>query len=71
MMMPMDWCRVMMPAPTRPAVMTMVAVEDWMMAVTARPSRKALTGLLVTLSITRLRVPEELSFRPSPMIRMP
>ena len=71
MMMPSDWRRVMMPAATRPEVMTIVAVEDWIMAVTARPSRKALTGLLVTLSIAFFKVPEELSFRPSPIRRMP
>ena len=28
MMMPRDWCRLRMPAPTSPAVMTIVAVED-------------------------------------------
>ena len=28
MIMPSDWCRVNKPAPTRPEVMTIVAVED-------------------------------------------
>ena len=71
MTMPRDCLSVMMPAPTRPDVMTMVAVEDWMMAVTRTPSRNALKGLLVTCSMTTFRVPEELSFRPSPIMRMP
>ena len=71
MMMPRDWCSVRMPALTRPAVMTMVAVEDWISAVTSTPRRKALTGLLVTLPITTLSVPEEFSFSASPMRRMP
>ena len=49
----------------------MVAVEDWMRAVTARPSRNAVNGLLVTCSIAAFRALEELSFRPSPMRRIP
>ena len=71
MMMPRDCRRVMIPAPTRPEVITMVAVLDCIMAVTASPSRNALMGLFVTLSIATFRVPEELSFRPSPISRMP
>ena len=69
--MPRLWRSVMMPAPTRPEVMTIVAVEDWIRAVTPRPSRKALTGLFVTFSITIFSVPEEPSLRPLPISRMP
>ena len=71
MMMPRDCRRVRMPTPTRPEVMTMVAVEDWITAVITSPRKKALTGLLVTDSMASFRVPEELSFRPSPMRRIP
>ena len=42
-----------------------------MTAVTQAPIKKALSGLLVTVSIARFRVPEELSFRPFPIILMP
>ena len=51
--------------------MTMVAVDDWMMAVTRTPSRNALKGLFVTCSMAIFRVPDELSFSPSPIMRMP
>ena len=70
-MMPRDWRSVRRPAPTRPDVMTMVAVDDWMIAVTATPRRKALKELFVTRSIICLSVPEELSLSPSPIRRMP
>ena len=71
MMMPSDWCSDMMPAPTRPDVMTIVAVEDWITAVMTRPSRNALKGVPVTRSMTFFSAPEELSFKPSPIMRMP
>ena len=71
MMMPRLWCRVRMPAPTRPAVMTMVAVELWMRAVTSTPRIKAFRGLSVTFPMAAFRVPEEFCFRASPMRRMP
>ena len=51
--------------------MTMVAVELWMRAVTKTPRMKAFRGLSVTLPMIRFRVPEEFSFRESPMRRMP
>ena len=70
-MMPRDWRRVRMPAPTRPAVMTIMAVEDWIRAVTKMPRRKALKALFVTFSMARFNVPEEFSFRESPISRMP
>ena len=71
MIMPSDWCSDRRPAPTRPDVITIVAVDDWMIAVTPRPKRKALIGLFVTDSIAFLSAPEELSLRPSPIRRMP
>ena len=70
-MMPRDLRTDRMPAPTRPDVITMVAVEDWISAVTAIPSRNAFSALSVTRSITRFSVPEEFSFRESPIRRMP
>ena len=42
MIMPRDCLRVIMPAATRPEVITMVAVDDWINAVTRSPSRNAL-----------------------------
>ena len=71
MMRPRDWCRVRIPAPTRPEVMTMVAVEDWISAVTSSPRMKALIELLVTCSMAAFRAPEEFSFRESPIRRIP
>ena len=68
---PRDWCSVRIPAPTRPDVITMVAVEDWISAVTAMPSTKAVRGLSVTFSMTFFSVPEEFSFRESPIRRIP
>ena len=71
MMMPSDWWSVRIPAATRPEVITMVAVEDWMSAVTRMPRPSALSGLSVSFSMTFFSVPEEPSFRESPMRRMP
>ena len=68
---PSDWCSVRIPAATRPEVITMVAVEDWISAVTAIPRINAFTGLSVTFSMTCFSVPEEFSFRESPIRRMP
>ena len=70
-MMPMDWCSVMMPAPTSPDVRTIVAVELWMTAVTQSPSRKPTMGLFVTLPIAFFSAPDEPCFSPSPIMRIP
>ena len=51
--------------------MTIMAVEDWMSAVTQMPSRKALKGVFVTFSMARRSAPEEFSFSESPIRRMP
>ena len=69
--MPKDCRSDRIPAPTRPEVITIVAVEDWISAVTAIPSRKAFSALSVTFSITILNVPDEFSFSESPIRRMP
>ncbi len=61
-MMPTDCLTLSTPAETRPAVMTIVAVDDCITAVTSKPSRKALIGLFVTVSSTFFNAPEELSF---------
>ena len=70
-MTPIDWCSDITPAPTRPDVSTIVAVELWMTAVTTRPSRKPTSGLFVTFSIARLKASDEPFFSPSPIRRMP
>ena len=71
MMMPRDCRREMIPAPTSPEVITIVAVEDWTTAVVTIPRRNALSGVPVTLSIAFFSVPEELAFSPSPIMRIP
>ena len=60
-----------MPAATRPEVITIVAVEDWMSAVTRIPRPRAFKGFPVSFSMTFFSVPEEPSFRESPIRRMP
>ena len=62
-MTPIDWCSDITPAPTRPDVSTIVAVELWMTAVTTRPSRKPTSGLFVTFSIARLKASDEPFFQ--------
>ena len=71
MMMPRDWCKEMMPVPTSPEVRTMVAFEDWITAVTPRPKRNAFKGVPVMRSMAFFRGPEELAFKPSPIMRIP
>ena len=70
-MIPKDWRNDRIPAPTRPEVMTIVAVDDWISAVTAIPSRNAFSALSVTFSMMILNVPEEFSFSESPIRRIP
>ena len=70
-MIPRDCLSEIMPAVTRPDVITIVAVDDWMTAVTITPKKKALTGLFVTFSITTFNVPEDPSFRLLPMSFIP
>ena len=56
--------RFKMPAPMRPTVRTIVAVELWMMAVTMVPVRSPRTRKF-------FRAGPEPCFKPSPMISMP
>ena len=70
-MMPMDCLSERIPAPTRPEVRTIVAVELWMIAVTRRPSKNPVSGLFATFSMNFLSAPEEPCCRPSPISRMP
>ena len=51
--------------------MTIVAVDDCMTAVIKTPKRNAFIGLLVTFSRIRFSVPEELSFIPPLISRIP
>ena len=68
---PIDWWNERNPAPTRPTVRTIVAVELWIMQVTMRPSRNPITGFVVTRARAAFMAPPELLFSPSPMMRMP
>ena len=63
--------RFKMPAPMRPTVRTIVAVELWMMAVTMVPVRSPRTTLWVSLPRKFFRAGPEPCFKPSPMISMP
>ena len=49
MMIPMAWATFIIPEFTNPTTMTVVAEEDWMMAVTAVPRRIPFKGVLVSL----------------------
>ena len=49
----------------------MVAFEDWITAVTPRPKRNAFKGVPVMRSMAFFRGPEELAFKPSPIMRIP
>ena len=63
--------RLRMPAAIRPTVSTMVALEDWIMAVTARPVSIPVKAFLVSPPKMRFRVSPLLSFRPSPISSIP
>ena len=68
---PNDWSNEMIPAATRPDVITIVAVEDWIIAVIIIPTKNALTALSVSFPITIFSVPDELSFRLLPISLIP
>ena len=68
---PIDCLNVRKPAPTRPTVSTIAAVELWIIHVTTNPRRKPLNGLSVTLASAAFIAPPEVDFRPSPMMRIP
>ena len=69
--MPMDWRNSRKPAPTRPTVRTMVAVELWIMAVTSMPKTNPRAGFDVTFCIRVFMAPPEDCLSPSPIILIP
>ncbi len=71
MMMPMTWFNCMMPEFTKPTTMTVVAEEDWMIAVTPAPSSTPLMGVEVSLSKIRSNLPPETRSSPDPMTFIP
>ena len=67
----MAWRRCMMPELTKPTIITVVAEEDWITAVTPAPSSTPLTALSVSCSKTDFsRLPARFS-KASPMTNMP
>ena len=71
MMMPMAWCSSMMPLLTKPTTITVVALEDWITAVTPRPRKKPLIGLSVSLLRIFCSLPPACFSRALPMMSMP
>ena len=66
-----DCFRSRMPAPIRPTVKTIVAVELWMTAVTSMPVIRPITGFCVSFPSAFFSASPEEFFRPSPMTSMP
>ena len=64
---PVACARSMMPALIIPMVITVVAEDDWITAVTSIPSRKPRTGLRVSFSIRSFILAPAARCRPSPM----
>ena len=65
-------CRTfIIPELTKPTIMTDVADEDWITAVTPAPSRTALIGLLVNFSKIFSRRPPDILVNPSPITFIP
>ena len=71
MMMPTAWVSFMMPEFTNPTTMTVVAEDDWMIAVTPAPRRTALIGFDVSFSRILSSLPPESFSRPFPMVSIP
>ena len=70
-MMPTAWVRFIIPELTKPTTITVVAEEDWITAVTSRPSSTAIIFFLVSFSrICSSRPPESIT-SPSPMADIP
>ena len=67
----MAWPSSMVPELTKPTTMTVVADEDWMMAVTPRPKRKPLNLLEVRLPRMVLSLRPALFFSASPIRSIP
>ena len=60
-----------MPEFTKPTTITVVAEEDWMTAVTSRPSSTAMIFFWVSFSSIFSRRPPDSCTSPSPMADMP
>ena len=71
MMTPIAWCSCIRPELTKPTAMTVVALEDWMTAVTTRPSRRPRTGDAVILLRMPCSLPPAICSRDLPMTSMP
>ncbi len=71
MMTPTAWVSFMIPELTKPTTMTVVAEDDWMIAVTPRPSRTAMKRFDVSFSKIFSSLPPESCLRPSPMTSIP
>ena len=65
------WRRFRIPAPIRPTVSTMVAVELWIMAVTRVPVSSPRNAFCVSFPRNFFSASPEPCFSPSPMISMP
>ena len=70
-MMPSVWRNVMIPADTNPISISVVAAEDWMMAVTAAPEATATTRLRDSPVRSWRSRPPTARCRLSPLSRMP
>ena len=71
MMMPTAWVSFMIPEFTKPTTMTVVADDDWMIAVTPAPKRTALIGFDVSFSRILSSLPPESFSRPFPIVSIP
>ena len=70
-MTPMACRRAMMPLLTKPTTMTVVALELWMTAVTAKPSKSPMKRLLVRVLRIFCNLPPACCSRAFPMRSMP
>lgn len=66
MMMPTAWVSFIIPEFTKPTTMTVVADDDWMIAVTPAPKRTALIGFDVSFSRILSSLPPESFFETFP-----
>ncbi len=70
-MIPSVWRNVISPADTKPMSMSVVAAEDWMMAVIAAPDRTECHRLRDMTVSSVLRRPPAARCSASPLRRMP
>ena len=71
MITPMALLRDKSPALTKPTTITVVALEDWMTAVTSRPTSTAVNLLRVRASSRRFILLPAACSRPSPIVLIP